>query len=524
MTHKTNGRRYEDLLYFTYAIVVLKHGAELFELLEGPVVDYLTQVRKDVTQPSEDEFLAVLSATWNNFKTGLSLIKLTTLYMDKVFVGLNDLDSTENLGIRIFRDTIVYHEGVRERVRLGMLDNQRRVAVDTVALRSVYEMLIDLGKGTVDVYQEICEHPFLAHYAHLLGKVKHYLMQSQITDILQSPDQVSLTNVQTASQEIVLFGSTCRYSYNNSGYRGAGTFGAVFAATATIGASETRVAVKVMPMHNDADLVNNTEKWNTWCRRLQTVLELVHPHVIKYHAVNVITASCGARIEIVMDYCAGDLSLLLSRHYLAVRKDMLLDNPTAVRYATEIADGLNFLHFNKLIHGDLKPANILVRSSGRKCEMLIGDLDDSVQLRRFMTFSDELSHVRGTVRYMAPEILKKFIAQKASESPGRKSDIWSYGCVILDLANCVAKVEKKRLYKESQIIEAGKEVSDFQFIQLIVEDGFVPYLDGSIPETLHECIRRCLVSVKDARSSAAEILEFLKDAERAVQPSCGQIL
>ncbi|XP_055329606.1 serine/threonine-protein kinase mos-like isoform X2 [Paramacrobiotus metropolitanus] len=508
-------------------VILHRHGTAVYEHVAGAIVKELKQVSKTNLQNSGNVFLAALRDMWRLFKDFVSTFCqfCLTVLLDKIYsFGIvelvqiqgqvfvqNNLDNFHALGLRIFRDNVIYHHGIREKLRVVMLNSNRWVrTLDAYLLRKSYQILTELGG--IEVYQTICGSPCLRHYGKLLSKVKQALMQNKRKEILHSSRTSPLAKktpkrrAQSTPPRVNLFGHTCYYNYNNCDYRGAGTFGAVFEVGAVVGGTKRRVAVKVMPMQNESDLVNNTEKWNSWCQRLRTITALIHPHVVRYHGV---IADCqSARIEIVMDYCVGDLSHYL---HLAGRNETVIDIHTAMRYASEIADGLQFLHYNGIIHGDLKPGNILARHNGAQIEMILGDLDDSVQLRCFMSGTDDLSHIHGTIRYMAPEILKKFIAQIESEIPGRKSDMWSYGCVLLDLANCVTKLEKKWLCKASKIIEVGKEMTDMQFVILIAKKNFVPHVDGSIPCALKQRIRRCLCSSKHARISSEEMLQSLKE-------------
>jgi len=74
---------------------------------------------------------------------------------------------------------------------------------------------------------------------------------------------------------------------------------------------------------------------------------------------------------------------------------------------------LAWLHRAGLRHGDLKPDNVLVRSSGRG---VLIDLSASAPLSRISS----RDHVSGTPRFMAPELL-------AGRAAGARADLFSFG-------------------------------------------------------------------------------------------------
>ncbi|XP_070709197.1 proto-oncogene serine/threonine-protein kinase mos [Pempheris klunzingeri] len=97
-----------------------------------------------------------------------------------------------------------------------------------------------------------------------------------------------------------------------------------------------------------------------------------------------------------------------------------------LRYATDMARGLRFLHSHRVVHLDIKPANVLV-SAQDVCK--IADFGCSVKLDRGCegsAISPHLSHVGGTYTHRAPELLK-------GEGLSPKADIFSFGITLWQL-------------------------------------------------------------------------------------------
>ena len=97
-----------------------------------------------------------------------------------------------------------------------------------------------------------------------------------------------------------------------------------------------------------------------------------------------------------------------------------LSEPVVASIGYQLLWGLAYLHFDTMIHRDVKPANVLLHSSGH------------VKLSDFGILSNDghelHTTVVGTTKYMAPERLR------AKPYTGA-SDIWSAGLVICECAS-----------------------------------------------------------------------------------------
>ncbi|XP_055351796.1 uncharacterized protein LOC129598076 [Paramacrobiotus metropolitanus] len=243
-------------------------------------------------------------------------------------------------------------------------------------------------------------------------------------------------------------GSSIQYRYTKTDFIGRGTFGIVYKAKVRKSVFRFRappepdfVAVKVMHLAINSETIANQENWMRVAKRLRQLTELKHNHLVLYHKVSITKSSGGVTVELAMDYHKGDLASFLRE---AKENATLLNNwEKVIRFAGDMTQGLEFLHQNGIIHGDLKPENILLSVSRNGSEKLvIGGLDDLVQMKESATCSADISQLRGTTRYMSPEMLRKFSQQEAAR-PGRKTDMWSLGCIILEMAeSCVRGAPK----------------------------------------------------------------------------------
>ncbi|TCD66289.1 hypothetical protein EIP91_001580 [Steccherinum ochraceum] len=91
------------------------------------------------------------------------------------------------------------------------------------------------------------------------------------------------------------------------------------------------------------------------------------------------------------------------------------------RWIRQIAEGLEYLHDQRIVHGDLRGANILINNylNVQLCDFGLAMFADS-------TTASWGSAAGGAVRWLAPEVLK------GSRST-YKSDIYAFGCVCLEV-------------------------------------------------------------------------------------------
>ncbi len=137
---------------------------------------------------------------------------------------------------------------------------------------------------------------------------------------------------------------------------------------------------------------------------------LKHPNIIGFHDFIKTTDNW----YIILEYCErGDLSKTYKR----------LSEKTIKKYMRELANVLQYLRENNIVHRDIKPQNILVSN------------DNSIKLTDFNfareLYNDDLATTYcGTPLYMAPEI----ISSSQPEGYTAQSDLWSIGILLYEMA------------------------------------------------------------------------------------------
>ena len=147
---------------------------------------------------------------------------------------------------------------------------------------------------------------------------------------------------------------------------------------------------------------------------IRILSSLNHPNIIAYKEA--FFDSKTKTLNIVMEYAeGGDLQKQIKEHLKSHRnfKESVLWD-----WIIQMLEGLKYLHDNKIMHRDLKCANIFI-STNRILKL--GDLNVSIIAKMGLAKTRT-----GTPYYFSPEIWKDLPYDY-------KSDIWSMGCIIYEL-------------------------------------------------------------------------------------------
>ena len=174
------------------------------------------------------------------------------------------------------------------------------------------------------------------------------------------------------------------------------------------------------------DRLSKIEQQNS-VNEVRILSSINNPYIIAYKEA--FWNDINKTLNIVMEYCDdGDLELKIN---IMKRNKNKFDEKLIWNYAIQILLGLKALHDKKIIHRDLKSANIFLSKFNNLCK--IGDLNIGKVLKKNKDIN--LSDLNiGTPSYSSPEVWKK-------EKINYKSDIWSLGCIIYEM--CCLKVPFK---------------------------------------------------------------------------------
>jgi 3-phosphoinositide dependent protein kinase-1 len=134
--------------------------------------------------------------------------------------------------------------------------------------------------------------------------------------------------------------------------------------------------------------------------------------------------------------CGGDLTHII--HHGKDTKDWELN---AAYLGLELIQALQVIHERKMIHADLKPSNVLFKSSGR---LLLADFGCAIDWADQRSVGTPVV-LHGTAEYSSPEVIQ---ARLDDISPAL--DLWSYGCILYALWSGVSPF---RAATEASVVE-----------------------------------------------------------------------
>eukprot|EP00074_Homo_sapiens_P072438 XP_011527322.1 serine/threonine-protein kinase 4 isoform X6 [Homo sapiens] len=249
---------------------------------------------------------------------------------------------------------------------------------------------------------------------------------------------------------------------------GEGSYGSVYKAIH----KETGqiVAIKQVPVESDLQEI---------IKEISIMQQCDSPHVVKYYG----SYFKNTDLWIVMEYCgAGSVSDIIR-----LRNKTLTEDEIATILQSTLK-GLEYLHFMRKIHRDIKAGNILLNTEGHA---KLADFGVAGQLTDTMA---KRNTVIGTPFWMAPEVIQEI-------GYNCVADIWSLGITAIEMA------EGKPPYADIHPMRA---------IFMIPTNPPPTFRKPELwSDNFTDFVKQCLVKSPEQRATATQLLQhpFVRSAK-----------
>ncbi|KAI8477221.1 MAG: kinase-like domain-containing protein [Monoraphidium minutum] len=252
---------------------------------------------------------------------------------------------------------------------------------------------------------------------------------------------------------------------------GAGSFGAVYLGLNTetgelMAIKEVTLAVEGAHLKEAAEQLE---------QELVLLAGLDHPNIVRYLG----TSRDEGSLLIFLEYVPGGNIASLVARFGPLGEAVIRIYTRQLLEGQRVAWRLAYLHAQRVVHRDVKGANLLLEKDGR---IKLADFGMAKQMVEAASFTKSF---KGSAFWMAPEVIRQ-------QGHGVAADVWSVGCTVLEMAT-----GKPPWAQCSSQVQAIFKIASSQELP-------------AVPETLSpeasEFVLLCLQRDPGARPSAEELL------------------
>ncbi|HEX3683344.1 MAG TPA: serine/threonine-protein kinase, partial [Bryobacteraceae bacterium] len=242
-----------------------------------------------------------------------------------------------------------------------------------------------------------------------------------------------------------------------------------FGATSRVDKARDKIIGRTVAIKTLVHSFGAAPQQKQFLREAQIVGQLSHPAIVNLFDVGVEETGIA---YLVMEYVSG-------RTLLQTLSESPIPWPRACAWAADLATALGRAHHAGIIHGDVKPANIMITDEG---EVKLSDFG----IARFATQVSGSGRIMGTPAYLAPE-------QIMGEPHSTRSDLFSLGIVLYQMLTGVPPFD-------------GSSVAAV-CAQILTTDPVEPSRrNPALPAGLDHIVMRCLAKKPEERYPSGDAL------------------
>ncbi|KAM6131856.1 mitogen-activated protein kinase kinase kinase 19 [Phoenicopterus ruber ruber] len=293
---------------------------------------------------------------------------------------------------------------------------------------------------------------------------KAFLASNEESDLLNFEESAKLPGSSLTNKDPIM--------WTRGEVLGKGAYGTVYCGLTSQG---QLIAVKQVVL-DTSDQLTTEKEYQKLHEEVDLLKTLKHVNIVTYLG----TCLEDNILSIFMEFVpGGSISSIINR--FGPLPEIVL-----CKYTKQILQGVAYLHDNRVVHRDIKGNNVMLMPNG------IVKLIDFGCARRLAwvslsgTQSEMLKSVHGTPYWMAPEVINE-------SGYGRKSDIWSVGCTVFEMAT--GKPPLASMDRIAAMFYIG------------AHRGLMPSLPDRFSGTAVDFVHACLTRDQHERPSALQLLD-----------------